>query len=465
MLRAFENTPGAIVTIPHKIASVGYVDALSDRARLLGAVNMVRRLPGGRLEGDMSDGLGFLAAAAQQGVSAQGKSVAVFGGGAVGRAVLLACCEAGASRVAFHEPDGDRRAALQRLADSAGFADRVTLDAISTYPEADIAVNASPLGMRPDDPLPFAPDRLAPHAHVADVVTDPEISPLLAAARACGLTVQTGRAMAESQRDIQLAFFGLDQAGRTCMTASKHTAMPPDGRAFVSSFARGLKVIESFGPDNRSMTVAEVAERTGVDRAVARRLLLTLVHLGFVHVHERRFELTTHVLRLAYSFLSSAGLGASLQPFLDDLARDIKETVSISVLDEAEVVFVARSDIPGRRLAYVVTTGMRLPAFSSASGRMLLAHRPIADVKKLLARTRIVRLTRRTIVNQAEITKATAAARRDGHALNYEETEDDLIGITVPVFNRAGLVEQPSMPARAPRVPTKRGCKARSCRD
>jgi shikimate 5-dehydrogenase len=88
VLRAFENTPGAIVTIPHKIASVEYVDALSDRARLLGAVNMVRRLPGGRLEGDMSDGLGFLAAAAQQGVSARGKSVAVFGGGAVGRAML-----------------------------------------------------------------------------------------------------------------------------------------------------------------------------------------------------------------------------------------------------------------------------------------------------------------------------------------------------------------------------------------
>ena len=105
------------------------------------------------------------------------------------------------------------------------------------------------------------------------------------------------------------------------MTASKHTAMLPDGRAFVSSFARGLKVIESFGPDNRSMTVAEVAERTGVDRAVARRLLLTLVHLGFVHVHERRFELTTHVLRLAYSFLSSAGLGARRAIFWMDVMR------------------------------------------------------------------------------------------------------------------------------------------------
>ncbi len=320
MLRAFENTPGAIVTIPHKIASVGYVDVLSDRARLLGAVNMVRRLPGGRLEGDMSDGLGFLAAAAQQGVSAQGKSVAVFGGGAVGRAMLLACCEAGASRVAFHEPDGDRRAALQRLAESAGFADRVTLDAISTYPEADIAVTPVRSGCGRTTPCRLRRIGSKPGAHVADVVTEPEISPLLAAARACGLTVQTGRAMAEAQRDIQLAFFGLDKpAGEPRMTASKHTAMPPDSRAFVSSFARGLKVIESFGPDNRSMTVAEVAERTGVDRAVARRLLLTLVHLGFVHVHERRFELTTHVLRLAYSFLSSAGLGASLQPFLDDL--------------------------------------------------------------------------------------------------------------------------------------------------
>jgi IclR family transcriptional regulator, pca regulon regulatory protein len=224
------------------------------------------------------------------------------------------------------------------------------------------------------------------------------------------------------------------------MTAGKRATMPSDSRAFVSSFARGLKVIESFGPDNRTMTVAEVAERTGVDRAVARRLLLTLRDLGFVHVHERRFELTTHVLRLAYSFLSSAGLGASLQPFLDDLARGLKETVSISVLDETEVVFVARSDIPGRRLAHVVTTGMRLPAFSSASGRVLLAHRPIADVKKLLARTRIVRLTRRTIVNQAEILKAIAAVRRDGHAINREETEDGLIGIAVPLFNRAGLM-------------------------
>ena len=75
-------------------------------------------------------------------------------------------------------------------------------------------------------------------------------------------------------------------------------------RTFVSAFARGLAAIEAFGPENRTMTVADMAENLGVDRAVARRLLLTLVQLGYAHVHNRRFELTTKVLRLANSFLA-----------------------------------------------------------------------------------------------------------------------------------------------------------------
>jgi len=211
-------------------------------------------------------------------------------------------------------------------------------------------------------------------------------------------------------------------------------------RNYVTAFARGLAVIQSFGAENRAMTLSQVAERTGMDRAVARRLLLTLVELGFARLHERRFELTTRVLRLAYSFLSSAGLGTSLQPFLDQFARTIGETVSLAVLDDAEVVFVARSDIPGRRLSYVVTTGMRLPAFSSASGRMLLAYRPRAEVERLLSRTRIVRYTRHTIMLKREILSLIADSKAKGYCINYEELEDGLISVSVPVLNRAGLV-------------------------
>jgi IclR family transcriptional regulator, pca regulon regulatory protein len=215
---------------------------------------------------------------------------------------------------------------------------------------------------------------------------------------------------------------------------------PIRGRNFVTGFARGLAVIEAFGPENKAMTLAKVAERTGLDRAVARRLLLTLVELGFAHVHERRFELTTRVLRLASSFLSSAGLGASLQPFLDAAARAIGETVSLSVLDGADSVFIARSNIPGRRLSYVVTAGMRLPAFTAASGRILLAHKPRAEVERLLARTRLVRQTRHTVMQKREIMAIIAQARVNGHSINDEELEDGLVSVSVPVSNRAGLI-------------------------
>lgn len=220
------------------------------------------------------------------------------------------------------------------------------------------------------------------------------------------------------------------------------TAAPVDGsghRNLVTGFARGLSVIESFGPENTAMTLSQVAERTGLDRAVARRLLLTLVDLGFARVHERRFELTSRVLRLASSYLSSHGFGSSLQPQLDDLARSIGETVSVSVLDGTEVVFVARSDVPGRRLSYVITTGMRLPAFSAASGRMLLALRPRLEVGRLLSRTRIVRYTRHTIMLKRDILAQIAGAAANGYCINYEELEDGLVSVSVAVFNRAGV--------------------------
>ncbi|MGL4289859.1 MAG: IclR family transcriptional regulator domain-containing protein [Phreatobacter sp.] len=211
-------------------------------------------------------------------------------------------------------------------------------------------------------------------------------------------------------------------------------------QTFVTGFARGLSVIEAFGPGHRSMSVAEVAQRIKLDRAVTRRLLLTLTELGFAKVNGKQFELTTRVLRLGYSFLASVGLGAALQPYLDELSRTIEETVSISVLDEAEVIFVARSDMPGRRMAFVVTMGMRLPAFTAASGRVLLAALPPGEVEALLARTKVEKLMPNTITARGELLKIVAAAGANGYAINREELEEGLIGISVPVRNRAGLI-------------------------
>jgi IclR family pca regulon transcriptional regulator len=207
---------------------------------------------------------------------------------------------------------------------------------------------------------------------------------------------------------------------------------------FVTAFARGLSVIEAFGPEHTRMSVAEVAQRVGRDRAVTRRLLHTLVELGFARTDGRQFELTPKVLRLGYSFLASVGLDSTLKPYLDALSREIQESVSVSVLEGNEVVFVARSEQPSRRVAFVVAMGMRLPAFSSASGRVLLASMADHEVESLLKTTRIEKLTRHTVVSRRELLRIIRQTRSDGHAINREELEEGLVGVSVPLSNRGG---------------------------
>jgi IclR family transcriptional regulator, pca regulon regulatory protein len=214
----------------------------------------------------------------------------------------------------------------------------------------------------------------------------------------------------------------------------------PHSRTFVTAFARGLAVIEAFGPEHRRMTLSEVAKAADLDRAVARRLLLTLTELGFVRVRAKHFELTTRVLRLGYAYLASVGLGASLQPYLDDLSRRINDTVSVSVLDGAEVVFIARSEVPGRRLFYNVSTGMRLPAFTASSGRVLLAARPRSEVEAMLAATKLDKLTPRTVVNRRNVMRTIQLAGANDYAVNVEEVEEGLISLSVPIRNRRGEV-------------------------
>lgn len=212
IVRRWRNCSGAIVTVPHKIPAAAMVERLSPRAELLGAVNIVRRAADASLEGDMVDGDGFLAALAATGGTAHGASVVMFGGGGVGLALLLALIHAGARTIAIHEPNEERRQALVRVAARIGASDRLSLDAMAALPSADIAINATPLGMSPGDPLPFDPRLLQKGAHVADVVTSPEVTPLLREALACGLSIQTGRAMAEAQMPAQIQYLGLDKA-------------------------------------------------------------------------------------------------------------------------------------------------------------------------------------------------------------------------------------------------------------
>ena len=213
--------------------------------------------------------------------------------------------------------------------------------------------------------------------------------------------------------------------------AQPKSAAVRDSKNFVTAFARGLEIIRAFDHDHPRLTVAEAAARTGLDRAVARRLLITLCEEGYAQHHGKNFELSPRILALGFTYLSALGLDQRLQPYLDDLSAKIGQAVSVSVLDGDETVFVARSEPVGSVMAYVVRSGLRLPAFSSSSGRVLLAGLPSEETRELLGKAILKPLTSHTKIDKAEVWKAIEETREQGYAYNEQELEEELIGVSV----------------------------------
>ena len=137
---------------------------------------------------------------------------------------------------------------------------------------------------------------------------------------------------------------------------------PQPGDSYVQSFARGLAVLRSFGADAPAQTLSEVAGRTGLTRAGARRILLTLLHLGYVEADARLFRLTPKVLDLGYAYLSSLPIWTQAQPALEDLTRELRLSCSASVLDGDDIVYVLRLSVH-KTMSINLGIGSRLPAY------------------------------------------------------------------------------------------------------
>ena len=198
------NLDGIIVTIPHKFAMTAYCTTLSARAKFLGAVNTLRRNADGTWHGDMFDGLGFVAHMQHGHGEVRGKRALIVGAGGAGTAIAHALLEAGTAHCAIHDADWARRDHLiARL--SSAFVGSASLgtDDPSGF---DIVVNATPLGMRLTDPLPFQPKRLTARMVVGDVITAPVVSPLLEQARSVGCRTQTGVDMFNAVRELIVDF-------------------------------------------------------------------------------------------------------------------------------------------------------------------------------------------------------------------------------------------------------------------
>jgi IclR family transcriptional regulator, pca regulon regulatory protein len=210
-------------------------------------------------------------------------------------------------------------------------------------------------------------------------------------------------------------------------------------REFVASLARGLAVVRAFSKDAREMTLSEVAQRTGLTRAAARRFLLTLAALGYVASDGRRFRLTPKVLDLGFSYLSSMELWDVAMPYMEEVSATIHESCSASVLEGCDIVYVAR--VPTKRIMSVALgIGARLPAITTSMGRVLLAHLEDDVLARHLSSCPVRRHTAHTVTNLAALRDILRAVRQQGWCLVDQELEEGLISIAVPVRNQRGRV-------------------------
>lgn len=217
--------------------------------------------------------------------------------------------------------------------------------------------------------------------------------------------------------------------------------MSAEARAphFVRSFERGLAVIRAFDAEHPALTLSEVARACELTRAAARRFLLTLADLGYVHTDGRRFRLTPRVLELGYSYLAGYTLPQIAEPHLEQLVARVRESSSLCVLDGDDIVYVAR--VPTRRIMTAsITVGTRFPAYVTSVGRVILAHLPDEDVEARLARAELKPLTPRTIATPQALRAELRRVRRQGYAVVDQELEEGLRSVAAPVRDRDGEV-------------------------
>jgi len=221
-------------------------------------------------------------------------------------------------------------------------------------------------------------------------------------------------------------------------TAPGSTAGEPrPGDTYVQSFARGLQVIRSFSAQAPQQTLSEVAQRTGLTRAGARRILLTLEGLGYVQCSGRQFSLAPRILDLGFAYLSSLPLWNLAEPVMEQLVEEIKESCSAAVLDGTDIVYVMR--VPTHKIMSIsLGIGSRLPAYCTSMGRTLLAELDSASLDTVLRASPPVRRTQRTITNVAALKKELATVRSQGWCLVNQELEEGIVSLSAPIRDRAG---------------------------
>ena len=212
------------------------------------------------------------------------------------------------------------------------------------------------------------------------------------------------------------------------------------GTDFVQSLERGLAVIRAFDGEHPTLTLSDVSRRTGLTRAAARRFLLTLVELGYVHHDGREFMLRPSVLNLGFAYLSSMGLPEVAMPHMETLVALVQESSSMSVLDGQDVVYVARVPTRRRIMTVAIAVGTRFPAYATSMGRVLLAGLPGPELDAALVGAQLTPFTDTTVTSVRELRTILDTTHERGYAVVDQELEHGLRSVAAPVRSDNGSV-------------------------
>jgi IclR family pca regulon transcriptional regulator len=218
------------------------------------------------------------------------------------------------------------------------------------------------------------------------------------------------------------------------------------------TFAKGMSVLKAFDTGATHLTLPQIARTTGLDRASARRLVLTLVHLGYVKQDERVFSLTPRILVLASGFLQAHQFGKTIEPVLRAFSQQISDAISMAMIDGLQAVYVAHAGAGNRPASIGFTVGSRVPLLPSAIGRALVAACPPDKARELIADAPLERFTDRTVLDRAAIAADIALTAERGYAFVEGEFEAGVSAVATQVKSDSGEIASLGISGSASRL-------------
>ena len=208
---------------------------------------------------------------------------------------------------------------------------------------------------------------------------------------------------------------------------------------FIEALARGLDVLRGFAPGKPHMTLSEVAAASGLARPTARRILITLIELGYVRSDEDGFSLTPRVLDLGMAYIGSRNLWELAEPHLRRLVGETNESCSIAQLDGSDIVYVARVAVP-KLVAIAVTIGTRFPAAQTSLGKVLLSALDADELDRVLATPSRSGVVPRHEPDRGELDATLRDVRAKGWTVTDQELAVGIRSVAAPIRDGKGRV-------------------------